>query len=368
MIIRPQKALILLYAWLCQGSKWITNEGLAGISLLFGCAYLALIMGMEFIGEKFWLTGLLLYFPTLYLATPALALLAVCWLFQRRLCGLQLGCLSLVIFVGMDFQWPARIPADIPTIKILTKNLGELKRYSAMPLLKAQNPDLIVLQDATHHGPVYARKFPERHYLSVGEFTLISKFPIQQAQYLFHSGPENIRHPIGVRYELMIGDHVVVLYNIHLPTPRAELSECFKQMVQSANLHSGWRAVASYYRHTLRMRFAAITYLQDKIRQEQTPYIIAGDCNVPDQGHFYRILADLGADAFEAAGHGYGYTFPGDLQFEFVCDRPWLRLDYLFCSREFITIQCQSELEFHSEHGAVIAKIASHGTGIFPEF
>jgi len=84
---------------------------------------------------------------------------------------------------------------------------------------------------------------------------------------------------------------------------------------------------------------------------EKSPYklIMAGDLNDPPQSYTYSVLADIGNDAYKIAGSGIGTTYGGKL--------PLLRIDYIFCDKQFTVIDYVSINKNYSDHYPVISTI-----------
>ena len=86
------------------------------------------------------------------------------------------------------------------------------------------------------------------------------------------------------------------------------------------------------------------------VRDAKTPYVVAGDFNLPEGSSILRH--DWGAleNAFSERGWGFGYTmFAGKFA---------VRIDHVFVSPGLMTERIVLERGFPSEHQPVIADIA----------
>lgn len=321
---------------------------------------LALVLaGMELIGEQRALFAFCLFLPPLIWLAPLGILTPACLLVRPSLGLVHLLCAAAVLLGHMDFNW-ARRPAPAGTvITVVTNNLGQSGSHGILPFLEREKPDILVLQEAGKSIRELLARFPDWHHAETGEFSVISRFPITTcaplAEVAWHD------RAVAARFLLKISPGVeLVVYNIHLPTPRDELGTLrghgFRaELLRGGGIYSrrSWRQFGDAFRARLDLVRTLVTILE----KEATPCLLAGDFNCPDDGLIYRTFARRYTDAFEASGRGYGFTFPGKTRNPLALFGPWLRLDYVFAGPHWQPIRCRVERRRPSQHRAVSASL-----------
>ena len=94
----------------------------------------------------------------------------------------------------------------------------------------------------------------------------------------------------------------------------------------------------------------------EEFENEPLPFLVGGDFNAPDHGSINRLFNSALEDTHEAAGRGFGHTFPGSTTNPLMLYRPWLRLDKLYAGDGFRTLSSEVEPYRPSEHLAVGAR------------
>jgi endonuclease/exonuclease/phosphatase family metal-dependent hydrolase len=101
-----------------------------------------------------------------------------------------------------------------------------------------------------------------------------------------------------------------------------------------------------------------IRNLLRRIEKEEYPYIIAGDFNMSDQTVIYGEISAEMTDSFREAGTGSGNSWP-----VLVLDHittlipPLLRVDYIWHSQEFRTVEAFRGPELGSDHLPLVAEL-----------
>ena len=107
------------------------------------------LLGMEWWGERFWLFSLLNYGPIQICLLPLAVLTPACLLVRPRLAFWHLLAAFILIFCYMKFRWSWWVPPFHGTeVKAVTFNYGESNRAQFLSFLAAENPDLLLMQDA----------------------------------------------------------------------------------------------------------------------------------------------------------------------------------------------------------------------------
>ncbi len=319
---------------------------------------IVLLAGMEWYGERYWLLSFLMYLPPTGWLLPLIFLTPLCLLFAPKTCWSHLFCLILVLYFYMDFKWSRWPAANGPTLTVLTNNIGENNRQSLTPFVQAENPDLIALQDALNRGPAYQTAYPDRSVVAHEEFILISKFPIKRSGLVPNLSWKGA--PVAAWYEVDYAGQTLLVYNVHLPSPRSDLDLMrglgFPVIVLSPENHR-FGKMRQAYKDSWAARMQLERDLLSVFQQEKRPFLAVGDFNMPDHGYAYHLFANQFNDAAKKAGRGYGFTLPGTTRNPLSLFGPWLRIDYVFSSAALQPIYCRTEDWRKSQHRAVAARL-----------
>jgi len=343
-------------------STWLDFSGVTGhkITRFSTIAYSILlifwILAARFGGERWWPCSILLYLAPQVWLLPLGLLIPAALVFDRRMLAVLFFCVLLTVFcyAGCRLGLGRRqASAGSPFLTVVTNNIGENHRQSLDPFLREQNPDLIVIQDARRIAGLYRRVYPERSVAYVGEFVLISRYPIISAQPC--AGPRWRLLPAAI-FRVAWPGHPFTLYAVHIPTPRSDFNRLRGRGFLVDLARGGlWRNIAAY-REAMLKRVEVAHALSEQMEREPGPVLAAGDFNMPSWGFVNSIFTARLTDAFDACGRGFGFSFPGDEGFPLRLIGPWLRLDRLFCNRGFVPMSCKVEENRRSQHRAVAAR------------
>lgn len=328
------------------GARWLTWAYFAG--LLFG------IVWLEWAGERFWLSGVFLFAPPQVLLLPLVFLSPFCLVVRARLLLVHALAIGIVVFFYMGWQWNSRPAAPASAIRLITHNAGQSNRPQFYQFAAAEKPDIIALQDARGAGPELSRKFPGFHIVSRGEFYLVSRFPIVQSDVV--SQVKWFNRPAAARFELLCQNRTLIIYSVHLPTPRQQLNRflsgrAFADMM--ADEDSARRPLT--YGEWTRTRLKMASDLAAVFERETQPYLVCGDFNTPDHGIIYHTVSRHLLDSHRVSGRAFGFTFPGSTRNPLTLRGPWLRIDYAFAGRGWKPIFSQPEPGRLSQHCALAA-------------
>ena len=298
-----------------------------------------------------------LYLPRIGFALPLLPLLLLLLVLRMwRLLWSQLLAALLVVFPLMGFvvSWPARAGDPKRTLRVLSYNgnMGYGGQDQLAREVLESKPDVAVFQQlywAEDLSKRIAALYPVRQ--TNGEFFIASRFPVRgtvEPAKLPHGGRQ--RSPRFIKYEIEAPFGRVALYNVHPISPSYQIS-----VVRSGGLR---RAIASGSVFSLKPRpeLEGDTLLRslqtrtaaEMAERETIPVIIAGDTNLPALSGTLRHLKRF-QDGFDAAGFGFGYTFP--------TKRPWMRIDRVFASDHFRFVNFQVGESRASDHLSVVAEL-----------
>ena len=327
---------------------------LTGLTRLYLAGLIVLLLALEWWGERHWLLSLAIFAPPQALLAPLAILAPVALLVRPRLLLWYGACVALVAFGYMTFRRHSRPAANTKVLTVVTHNVGEGNRQQFFSFLEAENPDVIALQDARFRAADYAGRFPDRYVAASGEFCLISRHLIQQSKTL--EAPKWHGRPVAARYEVICEGQPLVIYNVHMPTPRGQFSHVFsRRFVRDLFVEDEGGAPAGSYREWIDARIELARGLARVFAAEKQPFIACGDFNMPDHGYIYHLFADEMTDAFAHAGRGWGLTFPGETRNPATFFGPWLRLDFVFAGRGWEPVFCNPESGRKSQHRAVVA-------------
>ncbi len=330
--------------------KWITFGYLIVL--------LGLIMMMRWAGERNWITATAIYLPPTSFLLPLGLLVPICLLLNRRL--LWFCFFAVVIVFGLyqtpDFSFSHDSAGQ--KIKVVTNNVGERKPGSVTPFVSAFDPDIIAFQEARNRDKFLRREYPNKFVAVHDEFALVSKWPIKGVGFV----PGLFSHYgyAAAWFEVDCGGKSLIIYNIHMPTPRPDFLRLrgkgfLASLVRWEGIYSG--SVRSNYKKCMQDRVEEGQKLAEMLSKETRPFLAVGDYNMPDTGYLYRLFNSRFTDVFAAKGKGYGLTFPGFTRNPLSLFGPWLRIDYIFASKQWTPLNCRVESRQNAQHLAVAAEL-----------
>ena len=347
----PERRALFLRS-LPRRMRWLLRVVFA-VFVIVSLAFLGIV---EWIGERNLFTAFFLFLPAQIWFVPLgmFMFAAVCLLDWRLALSVAAVTGAFVLFY-LDWEMSGPRAGDGgKELVVMTFNRGQ-RAGSLRPFKKANNPDILAMQEAPRQSKQYLKVADYQDLLhgeDVGEFMLLSKFPIIEKELLDLVGFRG--KPIAAKFTVDFDGEEIVIFNIHLDTPRGELL-AFRR---GAFLHGLWPGSAAakshqeFWAHQIKNAKALI----DIIEAERRPAIVVGDLNTPDHGYIYRQFRSGLQDAHEVAGRGFGCTFPGETRNPLTLFGPWLRIDHVFASDAWRPLECQAESGRRSQHLAVAAR------------
>jgi endonuclease/exonuclease/phosphatase family metal-dependent hydrolase len=211
-------------------------------------------------------------------------------------------------------------------------------------VLSGADPDVVALQAWPSQYDLPALLPGPGWHLSVqGELGLASRYPIREASAL---GGQRLKGGGDVgRYTLETPDGPVVLFNLHLASPReglqavrddpfggaAELRKSIALRQEESRIASRWAAEAS----------GAV--------------LLAGDFNMPPESAVYRRDWSQYTNAFATAGFGLGYTWYSRYH--------GLRIDHILAGPGWHCVGCRVGPDVGSDHRPLLAEWVRVGGG-----
>ena len=331
-----------------------------------------LAAGVKWIGQDLAIIAPLIYAPKLLPGLCFLAPALLGWHGKNRPL-MAAGLLSSFLWFIPVLEWrlPGRPPvASGKTLRVLTCNRGQNDGHTLGGWMLHRRPDLMVIQDAFAPHAYVAEAiensiFP--HHRRVGEHVLLSQHPILSAvpadrENMIRRG-SNWHYMPAVRFVIDWEGREIVVWSIHIRSPRDQFRSYRGLLKQHIGLPVGssdLEAIKSEewggsYWPEQRLSVEALLEL---IHADTQPTLVLGDWNVPDTGPRYWDITRQLTDAHREVGTGYGYTFPGDLQWWAAFNRPWLRIDYIFSDRHWTPIRCEVEPDSGgSQHFALFGEL-----------
>ncbi|MGB9603206.1 MAG: endonuclease/exonuclease/phosphatase family protein, partial [Limisphaerales bacterium] len=323
---------MMVFKNFCRMFLWI-------ITLLYFLFLLLIYAGIEFIGQRWWLSAFLSYLPQTIWLAPLFFIAILAIIFSRKILIFHIV-ISIFVVVGL-MKLNVTLPNKTikPDIVLITNNIGQDNKQSLSPFIKSENPDLILLQESVGRTRRFTNSFPQYSFMQIGEFGILSKHKIQNYRPI--TVPEKTWLSIGVRYEIQFSNSTIAVYNVHIPSPRNDLLKSSGRGFLIASIgmlfpNSRFGKYKNELQESWRERLRYFEILKSEIEKEDRPFIVAGDLNLPNSGPIYRMLTRNLKDAFKECGFGFGYTFPGETLNPISLFGPWLRIDYIFAGKGFI--------------------------------
>lgn len=328
--------------------------------LAFGypLALLIVLALFHWVGERFWLTTLLLYFPRALLAMPLPIIIAMLLTRRRRwLLPTQAFALWLIVvpLMGLEINTDKEPKPESTRLRIFTFNVhytAQSKEF--LSTLEQADADLVLLQEGGNEGASFWHQLsPKYQWRVTGEFVFGSRFPITEI-FVPREISVDGRHfsPQFVRYRILTPSGPLVIYNMHPPSPRIALSSVWRQLANHDHSIDWPRAeTRRQVEANTQRRLACVTaLLADAQKNNAAPIIIAGDTNLPHQSWLLQRLLHRYRDVFETVGTGWGYTFPTQ-------PLPWMRLDRILVDDRLGILNAHVSSKSVSDHAAIWAEL-----------
>lgn len=335
--------------------------------LVFG--YLALVVALTLLNrlgtDRWWVTAFNLYLPQAIWAVPGVLLAIVVFRVARRWAWLPLIGALWVLGPIMGFCWPlgasgsdaAGLPLRVLTWNVKYRTQNELAHIALRYDLELHNPDLVCLQEAGGAlegtlGGYFKKGWTVRTY---GEFVVASRFPLRELE-IRHGAVDGGREYRFVRAEVLVGHTPVVVYDVHLESPRTGLDALTQSRREPRLLPGGARQLEQ----NMGRRVNQAQVLRKILAGEKGPVLVAGDLNSPDASLVGAGLREAGFhDAFAEAGKGYGYSYGHRLLKHWLpfLNLSWMRIDHIMLSPQFSARRCWTGTDRASDHRPVIADL-----------
>lgn len=242
-----------------------------------------------------------------------------------------------------------------PALKVITFNMwGANKRADdVLVWLRDSDADLIAIQETLvswagvglpQLNDVYPYQVSQPYSVRPYGNTLLSRYPIVSNERYELPGLPHDRTLINIEGVF------VAVYNIHLVSPQGD------QPRVRLPFYQPFLDLLLQYDDSLRNH--QIDALLARLETETYPYVVAGDFNTSEDALKYHALAGSLHDSFREAGIGLGGTWPysgvaGVPRFI----PPMLRIDYIWHSDAFVTLNASVGAPIGSDHLPVLATL-----------
>src|SRR5688572_29025852 len=305
----------------------------AFVAWAYPATLVLVIAALRLLAPRLWQAELGLYVPRLLFAAPlpVITILLLALRMRRALLS-QAVAAGLVLFPLMGLELPSLQPPlnpQAPPFRVLSynPNFAAGGQDAIVREVAAIDPDIVLFQQLFFTDEM--TKALRAKYADIrtdGEFFIASRFPLRSTEVPERlSYQRRVRSPRFIRYEVEASFGPLVIYNVHPASPRGQIAAArsggFRQALRSGALFS--LAPRPDIEGDSGLRALQVLTMTRAADRETRPLIIAGDTNLPTLS---PALARFGKyqDGFDAAGSGFGYTFPSD--------RPWMRIDRIFAS------------------------------------
>ena len=276
-------------------------------SYLALCLLIAALI--QFTGDRWWLSTVLLYGPRWVWALPLLALVPLCLISQRVLLWPLAAAAALVAWpiMGWHFSSQPHGTADRSDLRLLTyniggvgaKGLGTVKLADLRWLVDFVKADIALFQECNYNDEALRVVFPEYDVDSGFDACMVSRFLVTKVD---RRDREDIHalHGAGVidRFEMLSPRGPMSLLNLHLETPRKGLELIFSDPL---GMPAAVREVIALRR--IESRAARLWAMR-----AATPQIIVGDFNMPQESGIYQDFWSRFNNALATCGRGYAFT------------------------------------------------------------
>jgi vancomycin resistance protein VanJ len=342
-------AALLISLWkICRA--WVFGGTLLIVACVLGLALL-----IRYRAESNLLSIFLSYLPAWVMVLPLLAtllisILFVCW----RSAVISSVCAALLVLWlgGYTFTQAQFLPQESAgsSLTVLTYNRGQGSEKVLASCTAHHQPDIVALQDAGRRLTKITAQ-PEfalfKHSFQDGEYILLSRWPVVESQGLELSWPvgKTGYWRAGTRSVIDWNGRRVVIYNMHFPTPRDMLYWYARRgtflygvigLIPHTSLHAHHQQCLAYW--SARVQLAA--QVAARVRAETEPVVVLGDLNAPPLGQAYSQFTTVLQDTHQAAGNGFGFTFPGNFKSIGRFVAPWIRIDHIFASTHWEILSC----------------------------
>jgi endonuclease/exonuclease/phosphatase family metal-dependent hydrolase len=249
-------------------------------------------------------------------------------------------------------------------------NKGSQTRLQMLGLIKAQNADVLCLQEFYHStdrqyynniDTFKAMGYPYVYYSWDGDGdkqwfgqAIFSRYPIIDSGIIRYPRPGLPESLINA--DVVFGDDTIRFYTTHLQSVQFK-KEDYKSLSEIKNrddsLFENSKNIFAKLKRGFIYRARQADIVKELAANSPHPYIITGDFNdVPNTYTYFTIRNNL-QDAFLKSGFGVGRTYSGI--------SPTLRIDYILATDHFSVQQFNRIKKYLSDHYMLLAQYLAPG-------
>lgn len=285
----------------------------------------------------------LLFGPRWLLVIPPLLLLVPAGRAGRRPLAATFAALLIILGPVMGFNVPwatvTAAPTGGPRLRVLTCNMHYGGNATAVEAVAAATrPDVVALQEWREPTGTNAPRWDGWHVDRQPGLFLASRYPIKRVDRVGQSS--NREKGSAARYDLDTPAGPVVVFSLHLASPREELKGAVLAVETGLD---DLTANSS-------MRDRQCEFLAAAAGEVTGPILIVGDFNSPAESVVFRRHWGEYRDAFADAGWGWGYTFRNR----------WtrVRIDHILVGGGGRADDCRVGPDMGSPHRPVLADVS----------
>jgi vancomycin resistance protein VanJ len=299
--------------------------------------------------EQWRWVALNLYFPQWLWLIPGAVLLPATLIVAWRWSWMAV--LPMLVVAGplMDFHWSsgsADPPPGATRVRVMSYNVDQrLAGALVGSEILAADPDVVILQEANSRPWSDVTEAALGGYRLYGPFDsllIACRLPVRRFETLHIPMVQGV--DVMLRCRAVVDGREVSFYATHLPTPRWGIAPLIARGV----------AATQTWQQTINARLWTVVMVSDAIDKDAGPRIVGGDFNAPQASQVTARMMRRGlADAFVAAGRGYGWTYGHELGVR----HSYVRIDHILASHDWIVEQCKVGGAEASDHRPVIADL-----------
>ncbi len=330
-------------------TRWLPCRASSLLSVLTWCDLIALLIlyaAETFVGERHWLTTLLLYCPQYVVCVPCVVLLM--WSlatgrWREAMANTVAMVLCIIAFLGWNAPRSSHSCPRGRTIRVMTYNIHHAAggEDNIAKVIRGEQPDVICLQEANGGDglpdpiPALRLRLQGWEMSRAGDLATFVHGSIRSVKVRQISGPID---RVFLEVAVQLKQRNLTFLNVHLATGTGQYTLTHRTI-----------SLPDYMRQTASIRSQQVSALLGITKRITTPTILMGDFNNPPRGILYRRLTSEFSDAFHASGHGLGYTFRSDM--------PVMRIDYVLLGQRLRAKRCRVLDVCASDHRPVVADL-----------
>ena len=287
--------------------------------------------------ETLWLGAVLAYGPQAFWPAPVALALITALLARDRGASIMAMLLVILMFIfllGLNLPIPVESDGG-QHLTLITWNVFD--QHDRADEFKAEverrGADVVLLQEA--FGPQWRKTFSDWQAVPWHDGWIFTRGKVVASATI----------PMGDSWreacwaKLRFGQRDVAILNTHFTSGVAE----------GLPIRRFEGASAATFGVTRESRHSQMASCVDWAADQKSPYILAGDFNTPANSKQWLPIRSIAQDAFTARGVGFGYTYSTSL--------PLWRIDYVWASRDFQVLHCETLGGRLSDHRGVCAEL-----------